>query len=152
MICVLIGRRAEADWRCGVHFVYFWLVVTDRILGPIWVWTTSPKLDFILKFNSNKVHNLQVAHSLFVGDQIVSALLLVEAQFLFLSGLLSDLEFLTELSGLLSLRTAEAVSAFYFAGTSVRCFWWHIRRSAIFKKGSWKRVPNNNQIVFMYYI
>ena len=26
------------------------------------------------------------------------------------------------------------------------------RRSAIFKKGSWKRVPNNNQIVFMYYI
>ena len=28
----------------------------------------------------------------------------------------------------------------------------NIRRSAIFKKGSWKRVPNNNQIVFMYYI
>ena len=27
-----------------------------------------------------------------------------------------------------------------------------IRRSAIFKKGSWKRVPNSNQIVFMYYI
>ena len=26
------------------------------------------------------------------------------------------------------------------------------RRSAIFKKGPWKRVPNNNQIVFMYYI
>ena len=28
----------------------------------------------------------------------------------------------------------------------------YVRRSAIFKKGSWKRVPNNNQIVFMYYI
>ena len=27
-----------------------------------------------------------------------------------------------------------------------------IRRSTIFKKGSWKRVPNNNQIVFMHYI
>ena len=28
----------------------------------------------------------------------------------------------------------------------------YIRRAAIFKKGSWKRVPNNNQIVFKYYI
>ena len=25
-------------------------------------------------------------------------------------------------------------------------------RASVFKKGSWKRVPNNNQIVLMYYI
>ena len=28
----------------------------------------------------------------------------------------------------------------------------HSRRSAIFKNGSWKRVPNKNHIVFMYHI
>ena len=36
--------------------------------------------------------------------------------------------------------------------TNRLCVFIYSRRSAIFKKGSWKRVPNNNQIVFMYYI
>ena len=50
----------------------------------------------------------------------------------------------------LLLRRSEQIK--FDPKTNVCIIFMYSRRSAIFKKGSWKRVPNNNQIVFMYHI